>query len=110
MKKYLMMGIMGLGLTVSVSACAETTSGKVVKADGHAVTIRQADGSEATMKTTEATTYRKKKVADKNWNENTKPQKSQIKPILEEDDYIEVIYFPATGDEWIIEDVVIYDD
>ena len=110
MKKYLLMGAMSLMLAVGVSACAETTAGKVIKTDGHNVTIRQADGTEATMKTTESTTYRKKKVMDKNWKEDRKPQTSHVKPILEEDDFVEVIYFPSTGDEWVIEDVVIYDD
>ena len=110
MKKYLMTGMMGLVLAIAVSACAETTAGKVVKTDGHSVTIRQADGTEATMKTTDTTTYRKKKVVDKHWNENKKPNQSHYKPIIEEDDFIEVIYNPSTGDEWVIEDVVIYDD
>ena len=110
MKKYLLTGLMGVALAMGVSACAETTAGKVIKTDGHTVTIRQSDGTEATMNTTEATTYRKKKVTDKHWNEKSQPQNAYFKPIIEEDDFVEVIYSPSTGDEWIIEDVVIYDD
>jgi len=107
MKKLLIAGITALSLSLGLSACAETASGKVVKVHGDTVTIRQADGTEHTMKTSDNTTYRKKVSAQKNQGSQMKHSATQ-KPILVEDDYVEVIYYPADNSEWIIEDAVIY--
>ena len=106
MKKLLMTGILSLGLMFSLSACAETTVGKVVKTDGNHVTIEKKDGSQATMKTTDETVYRKKeKMKTASGNET-----HQYVPILEEADIVEVIYDPKTDTEWIIEEVIIWED
>ena len=107
MKKLLIAGITALSLSIGLSACAETASGKVVKVQGDTVTIRGADGAEHTMKTNESTTYRKKMATPKAHSKHMNHPMTQ-KPILVEDDYIEVIYYPATDTEWVIEDAVIY--
>ena len=109
MKKLLIMGITAAALSIGLSACAETASGKVVKTDGDTVTIRDANGTEHTMKTTANTTYRKRMSAHK-WDNHSTGTKNTSQPILTEDDYIEVIYSPSTDSEWIIEDVVIYEN
>jgi len=109
MKKLLIAGMTALSLSMALSACAETASGKVVKTHGDTVVIRDANGTEHTMKTNENTTYRKKMSSHKAHATQMKQHSSQ-KPILVEDDYVEVIYYPATDTEWIIEDAVIYEE
>ena len=101
MNKLLLLGIAATALSVTLSACAETASGKVVKTNGDTVTIRDANGVDHTMKTTPNTTYRKR------MKQSTMATK-QSQPILVEDDYVEVIYSPSTDSGWIIEDAVIY--
>ena len=111
MKKLLILSIAVAALSVGLSACAETASGKVVKATGDTVTIRDANGVDHTMKTTSNTTYRKRISANHHKGSlHTTGTKNKSQPILTEDDYIEVIYSPSTDSEWIIEDVVIYEN
>ena len=105
MKKLLILGVAAASLAIGLSACAETASGKVVKSQGNTVVIRDANGTDHTMKTNENTTYRKRMKAHKSMHNTTSKQQ----PILVEDDYVEVIYSPSTNNEWIIEDVVIYE-
>ena len=109
MKKLLIAGITALSLSMGLSACAETASGKVVKTDGNTITIRDNNGMEHTMKTNENTTYRKKMSGHHTTSGHVKHKTAQ-KPILVEDDYVEVIYFPDSNSEWIIEDAVIYEE
>ena len=103
MKKLLILSMAVAALSVGLSACAETASGKVVKATGDTVTIRDANGVDHTMKTTPNTTYRKRT------QQNMMTQKTTPQPVFVEDDYVEVIYSPSTDSELIIEDAVIYE-
>ena len=104
MKKLLLLGIAAAALSTTLSACAETASGKVVKATGDTVTIRDTNGVNHTMKTNSNTTYRKKT----SMNHKATGSKKAPQPILAEDDFVEIIYSPSTDEELIIEDVVIY--
>lgn len=61
MKKLLILGITAAALSIGLSACAETASGKVVKTDGNMVTIRDANGTEHTMKTNENRTRKRRR-------------------------------------------------
>ena len=113
MKKILLYSVMALGLSLSLDVCAETATGHVVETNGDSVVVQQENGQQVTMQTTPETTYRKKKVAKRNKIQNGKKMKegeTYFQPMLEEDDFIEVIYSPSTGNVLIIEDVVIYDN
>ena len=105
MKKILILGT-AIILAVQLSACAETVKGKVVKAGDNQVTIQQADGTQTTMKTTDNTTYRKKK---KSHHKHKGQSNTTYQPMISESDMVEVIYFPS-NDEMIIEEVTVWDD
>lgn len=113
MKKILLCSIMALGMGLSVGCLAETATGHVVETNGASVTVQQENGQQVTMQTTPETTYRKKKIAKRNKIQDGKKMKegeAYFQPMVEEDDFIEVIYSPKTGDILIIEDVVIHDN
>ena len=113
MKQILLCSVMALGLMVSGTVCAETTSGHVVDTEGTIVVVQQEDGTQVKMQTTPETTYRKKKIAKHNKiqdGQKMKKGEAYFQPMIEEDDFIEVIYSPSTGDVLIIEDVIIYDN
>ena len=113
MKQILLCSVMGLCLGASMAVYAETTSGHVVDTEGTTVVVQQKDGTQVKMQTTPETTYRKKKIAKRNKIQNGQKMKegeAYFQPMIEEDDFIEVIYSPSTGEMLIIEDVVIYDN
>ena len=113
MKKLLFVSALALVIGLGTSACAESVSGKVVSTDGNSVTVRQQDGTKTTMQVTPDTTYRKKKIAKQDKmkkGHHVKRGEAYYQPMLEEDDWVDIIYSPSTGDVMIIEDVVIYDD
>ena len=113
MKNILLAGVGALVTLVGINAAAESISGKVVSKDGDTVVVRQNDGTKMTLQATPDTTYREKKVAkhDK-MRHGKKIAKGQTyyQPMLEEDDWVDIIYSPDTNSMYIIEDVVIYDD
>lgn len=106
MKKTVLFGTAALALILTATAHAETVTGKVIETDGNQVTIEKKDGTKHTLKTTSDTTYRKKKMTrhDKKHHE-----KGRYEPMLEESDWVEVIYTPSNN-ELIIEEVTIWDD
>lgn len=113
MKKILLCSAMFMGLGLSNIVQAETATGHVVDTDGSSVTVQQENGNQVTMQTTPETTYRMKKVAKRNKMKDGKTLKkgeAYFQPMVEEDDFIEVIYSPSTGDVLIIEDVIIHDN
>ncbi|MDY6408036.1 MAG: hypothetical protein SPL08_05000 [Pseudomonadota bacterium] len=108
MKKLVIASIASAALLMGLSACAETASGKVVKTNGNLVTIQDSSGSQHTMQTTPDTTYRKR-VKSSSEHKNHLGHNKARQPILVEDDYVDIIYYPASDTEWIIEDIVIYE-
>jgi glycine cleavage system H lipoate-binding protein len=113
MKKILLCSVMALSLGVSVGALAETATGHVVETNGSSVTVQQENGQQVTMQTTPETTYRTKKIVKRNKIQDGKKMKkgdTYFQPMVEEDDFIEVIYSPSSGNVLIIEDVVIHDN
>jgi len=113
MKNILLAGVGALVALFSVNASAESISGKVVSTEGDTVVVRQSDGTKMTLTATPDTTYRQKKVAKhdkmKHGRKITKGQ-SYYQPMVEEDDWVDIIYSPDTNSIYVIEDVVIYDD
>jgi len=113
MKKLLLAGAIALALGMGTDVLADSVSGKVVSVDGNQVTVQKKDGSQATMQVSSDTTYRKKKVAKEDKmkkGQHIKKGETYYKPMMEEDDWVDIIYSPSTGDMLIIEDVIVYDD
>lgn len=113
MKKLLLAGAVVLALGAGAEVLADSVSGKVVSVDGNQVTVQKKDGTQATMQVSPDTTYRKKKIAKHDKMKkgyHVKKGEAYYKPMMEEDDWVDVIYSPSTGDVWVIEDVIVYDD
>ena len=113
MKKLLLAGVIALAMGMGTDVLAESVSGKVVSVNGNNVTVRQQDGTQATMQVTSDTTYRKKKMEkhdDMKKKHHNKKGKTYYQPMMEEDDWVDIIYSPSTGNIMIIEDVIVYDD
>ncbi len=107
-------GVAALALGTGTLVRAETLTGKVVAAKGNDITVQQADGTQKTLKVNDDTTYRKKKMMKKDKAKQHKKMKrgemASYTPLVEEDDWVEVVYSPTTGDGWIVEDVTVYDN
>lgn len=102
-------------LFISFGANAETAKGKVIDQEGNMITVQTQNGDQMTMMLTDDTTYRKKKTMKHGKKKHGKmyPKGSTYyKPLVEEDDWIELVYTPAknTKEMATVEDVVVYDD
>lgn len=109
----LMFGIMAIGLSITTTGQAETISGQVVQKKGNDITVKTQDGSEKSMQLNDNTTYRKKKILKHgkiHLGKKLNKGDSYYKPLLEEDDWVEIIYTPAPTEGWWIEEVTVYDD
>ena len=109
MKQILLLTICLLGANF---VHAETISGEVTGVRKNTITIRAEDGEKMTLHTTDNTSYREKKVARKGKKHKGKMHSAETyyRPMVEEDDWVDIIYSPSTGDMLIIEDVIVYDD
>ncbi len=107
MKKQILLTTLCSVLALNVGA--ETTTGTVTDMMGESITILTPAGEEMTLKATDQTTYRQKKV--KKMKRKNK-EHSYFKPMVEEDDLVEITYIvdPKDNTVYIIEDVVIWDD
>jgi hypothetical protein len=115
MKKTLLFSALALLAGASFTqANAETMTGTVTDVKGNMVTIQGKDGSEKVMKTTENTKYREKKIIKKDKMKQGKKLKkgdSFYKPLVDEDEWVEVVYtVDEDGDIYYLEDVIVYDD
>lgn len=113
--KKLCLTLATAALFISFGANAETAKGKVIDQKGNMMTIQMENGDQMTMMTTDKTTYRKKKMVKHDMTKNGKMYPkgtTYYKPIVDEDDWIEVVYTPAQTSDTsaIVEDVVVYDD
>ena len=106
MKKLLMIGVCLLATSL---AQAETISGKITNIKKNTVIVKAEDGKKTTLNTTDNTSYRKKKVSRKG---KTHAANTYYKPMMEEDDWVEITYTPAKNETQSaeIQEVVIYDD
>ena len=98
MKKVLLLGT--LCLLFPILANAETVSGEVIKAKKNSITIRTENGEKMTLHTTDGTDYRQKKVYHKGRKNKGKitPADTYFEPMVEEDDWVEITYTPATNE------------
>ena len=113
MKKTLLLNTLACSLLFAYQVNAATASGKVTAVDGNTITVQTEDGQKMTVNTNDKTTYRKKKMMK---GRKTKRGKQAIEwsytPIAEEDDWVDVVYDPATGKgtAYQVQDIVVYDD
>ena len=112
MKRLLMCGALCL-----LGAClvrAETLSGKVTDVGKNMVTVRTNDGEKMTLGTTDNTRYREKKVSRKGKMKKGKISSADasFRPMVEEDDWVEITYTPANNEMQSaeIQEVIVYDD
>ena len=113
MRKFLIFSAFFAAICASIGAqAAETTQGKVKSQKGDYVVIITDNGNEINMVATDNTTYRKKKIQRYKKGKSMRQENGYFKPLMEEDDWVEITYSPSTGTptEYIIEDVIIYDD
>lgn len=113
MKKLLYALALTTAVTLGTAALADTITGKVVDTDGDTITVQQKNGKEKKLTATPDTTYRKKKILKKDkmrHGHRMHKGDAYYKPLLEEDDWVEIIYTPTPDNDWIIEDVTVYDD
>ena len=112
MKRLLMCGALCL-----LGAClvhAETLSGKVTDVGKNMLTVRTNDGEKMTFHTTDNTRYREKKITRKGKMKKGKMSSAEayFRPMVEEDDWVEISYTPATNEMQSaeVEEVIVYDD
>lgn len=113
MKQILIAGVTALAIAGSFNANAETMTGKVLSRNGDQVTLQQKDGTIKSLTVTDNTTYRKKKIMKKNKvkkGHTMKKGEAYYQPMLEEDDWVEVVYTPTEDNDLVMEDVTVYDD
>lgn len=113
MKKTLLLSVFTMAFMLSYQAQAATASGKVTAVNGNNITVQTENGQQMTMATTDQTMYRKKKMHKKNKTKRGKrPAEWSYEPIAEEDDWVDVVYNPATGNGTVseVQEVVVYDD
>ena len=93
---------------------AETVSGKVVDVRQNAITVKTEDGEKMTLHTTDKTGYREKKITRKGKMHKGKmhPAETYYRPMVEEDDWVEITYTPAKNDVQSdeVKEVIVYDD
>ena len=112
MKKLFLLGalcVLGAGF-----AQAETVSGEVVDARKNSITVQTEDGEKMTLHTTDNTSYREKKLSRKGKMHKGKryPAEGYYKPMVEEDDWVEITYTPAKNNMQSaeVQEVIVYDD
>ena len=114
MKKLYSILVLGI-MSVALGVQAETVSGRVVNQNGNVLTVQTADGTTAQMTLTDNTRYREKKTVKHHVKKGNKVHQAgdtYYKPLVEEDDWIELTYTPAKTSDAMdtIEDVIVYDD
>ena len=106
--------LLSICLLAAGFAEAATVSGEVVKAKRGSIVVQTEDGDKMTFHTTDGTTYRQKKVHRKGRMHKGKmmPADAYYEPMVEEDDWVEITYTPATNDMQTaeVQEVVVYDD
>lgn len=95
-------------------AKAETVSGEVVNVRNNAITVRTEDGEKMTLHTTDSTGYREKKVTRRGKKHKGKmyPAETYYRPMVEEEDWVEITYTPATNEMQSaeVQEVIVLDD
>lgn len=113
MKKFLYLSAAVLILSV-LPAKAETVTGEVITISDDIITVQNKEGQQMSFKTNDNTTYRKK-VLHKHHKKKRGMRGSNdwtYEPIAEEDDWVEIVYNPKTGDgtAYEVDTITVYDD
>ena len=106
MKRLLMCGALCL-----LGACltqAETLSGTVTTVQNNALSVRTNNGETMTLQITDNTRYREKARQRK----KGKSANASYRPMVEEDDWVEITYTPAKNEMQSaeIQEVIVYED
>ncbi len=112
MRKFLILSAVFAAICAwGFQAQAETAQGKIKSQKGDYIVILMDDGNEMNLVATDNTTYRKKKIQRYKKGKSMRQENGYFKPLMEQDDWVEITYSPSgTPTEYIIEDVIIYDD
>ena len=106
--------LMGFCVLTAGLAGAETISGEVIDVKKNAIVVRTEDGEKITLSTTDNTSYREKKVSRKGKMPKGKMHTAgtYYRPMVEEDDWVEITYTPASNkmQSAEIQEVVVYED
>ena len=99
--------LLGAGL-----AQAGTLSGTVTDVQNNALTVRTDGGKTMTLQTTDNTRYREKARKGKRKKGKRSSADTYYRPMVEEDDWVEITYTPATNEMQSaeIQEVIVYDD
>ena len=113
MKKTLFLTAAALAFSI-LSARAETVMGEVVSVTNDIITVQNQEGKQMSFKTNDNTTYRKKALHKHHKKKRGMrgPADWSYEPIVEEDDWIEVVYDPKTGNgvAYEVDTITVYDD
>ena len=113
MKKTICLTAIALALT-AIQARAETVVGEVVSVTDDIITVQNKEGKQMSFQTSDNTTYRKKTLRKHHKKKRGMrgPTGWSYEPIVEEDDWIEVVYDPKTGNgtAYEVDTITVYDD
>ena len=113
MKKTIYLMATALALAI-LPAKAETVMGEVISVTDNIVTVKTKDGQQMSFQTNDNTTYRKKALHKHHKKKRGMrgPSDWTYEPIAEEDDWIEVVYDPKTGNgvAYEVDTITVYDD
>ncbi len=113
MKKLYMALFAGAFVLTGFAAHAESIKGQVINEEDGLITVESND-QQMTMKTTDNTKYRKRKMIEKDKTKHGRMYKkgdAYYKPLVDDKEWVEIIYMidPQTK-EMIIEEIVILDN
>lgn len=93
---------------------AETVVGEVISVTDDIITVKNKDGQQMAFQTNDNTTYRKKALHKHHKKKRGMrgPADWTYEPIAEEDDWVEVVYNPKTGNGTVyeVDTITVYDD
>ena len=113
MKKliYFMTAVFALA---TLQAKAETVMGEVISVTDDMVTVQNKEGKQMSFQTSDNTTYRKKTLHKHHKKKRGMrgPTGWSYEPIVEEDDWVEIVYDPKTGNgtAYEVDTITVYDD
>ena len=113
MKKIFYLSTAAVAL-ITLPSMAETVMGEVISVTDDIITVQNPEGKQMAFKTNDNTTYRKK-VLHKHHKKKRGmrgPNDWTYEPVAEEDDWVEVVYDPKTGDGTVyeVDTITVYDD
>lgn len=113
MKKIFYLGVAAFTL-LALPSTAETVMGEVISVADDIITVQNKDGQQMSFQTNDNTTYRKKALHKHHKKKRGMrgPNDWTYEPIAEEDDWVEVVYNPKTGNGEIyeVDTITVYDD